>query len=258
MHEKNRPLQLDTVFANVSDLDAVLCELYTKLQLRPFLRFEFDSSEGVIPIALIRLGKHTLELVGRTAGERPESGIIHSVEIEAPVENDVKIEPEPGMKLVCHPGSTFRIRSLKMLTSLPQEETTAFIESTGATMQDPGSPLELNGVHLHFVAKEGLPSEKAPGFFFPGWHRLSVRVSSVTDTYEMMAARDSHLRSFIRPFQVMPGLREAMLLSSSGLMVQITEGSLLNMTPALTLEWVRSKFSEYAIRFKKAYHIYSQ
>lgn len=251
MYEKEKPLMLDTLFANVPDLDAVLSDLYTKLQLRPFLRFELDAPEGITPIALLRLGEHhTLELLGRTEGERPQSGIISDVEIEAPVEETIEIEPVSGMKIRCQPGSTPGIRSVEVLTTMPKEDAAVFIEHTGATMKDPDSPLDLGGVSVQLTTIEGLPSEEAPGLFFPGWHRLSVRVPSVTAAYEMMAASGSSLRSLVLPFQAMPGLREAMLLLPSDLILQITEESLLKMTPSLALEWVKSKFSGHRIRFK--------
>jgi len=40
------------------------------------------------------------------------------------------------------------------------------------------------------------------------------------------------------------------LLLPSDLILQITEESLLKMTPSLALEWVKSKFSGHRIRFK--------
>jgi hypothetical protein len=249
MYEKQEPLKFATLFANVSDLDAVLHELYSRLKLAPFLRFELDEHHEITPIALIRMGDHILELLGRTQGKRPETGVICCVDIDAPIHENIEFEPAPGMKLRCQPGETFNIRSLEIVTAMPKEDTAAYIDYLGATMDKPDSPLELTGVGLQLTGAEGLPPEETPGLFFPGWHRMSVYVPSAIESYDSMTASGSTLERLVDPFQVMPGLREAMLLLPSKLILQITEESLLKMTPSLLLEWVRSKFSGHRMRF---------
>ncbi len=250
MYEQAKPLQLSTVFANVPDIDAVLSELFTRLGLRPYLRFEVDTPEGVTPLALIKIGAYDLELLGRTAGTRPNSGVIQSVELEIPIAEAVEIEPAPGMNLVCYPGTCPRLRALDIHTDLPQEDTATFIENAGAVKHDPASPLMLDTITLRLHAVEGLPAETPPDLYFPGWHRLGVHVPAVTEAYDAMAASGSSLRGLVEPFQVMSGLKEAMLASPSGLIWQLTEESLLKMTPSLALEWVHSKFSGHRMRFK--------
>ena len=250
MYQKDKPLQFTTVFANVPDVDAVLSQLYTKLGLRAFLRFELDASDRVTPIALVKLGEHTLELLGRVAGERPQNGVIQCVEFEAPVQQMVELEPSPGMKIRCYPGEQQGIRSVEVLTPMLKEDIAVFIDYTGATMENPDSPLLLEGGCIRFIEAEGFPVNQMPGLFFPGWHRLGVQVASVAETYDMMTASGSSLAGLVEPFQVMPGLKEAMLVSPSGLILQITEESLLKMTPSIALEWVRAKFSGHAMRFK--------
>lgn len=250
MYEKMEPLKFATLFANVPDLDAVLSELYSRFRLAPFLRFDLEESEEITPIALIRLGEYTLELLGRVEGERPKTGVIRCAEIEAPIKEKMEVELAPEMKILCYPSEKPRIRTIEILTSMPKEDAAAFIDHTGATMAEPGSPLDLSGVAIRLVEAEGLPSGKTPGLFFPGWHRLSVHVSSVTESYNSMAASGSSLQSLLEPLQVMPGLKEAMLSFPSKLILQITEESLLKMTPSLALEWVKAKFSGHRMRFK--------
>ncbi len=250
MYEKEKPLTCNTLFANVPDLDAVLSELYTKLGLKVFLRFELDAPEGITPIALLKIGEHTLELLGRTEGERPKNGIIQRVELETSIREKSKLEPVPGMKIVARPGNNPGIRSIEVFTTMPKEDTAVFVDYIGATKDSPDRPLDLGGVSMKLIAAEGYPSESVPNLFFPGWHRFSVQVPSVTNAYDIMAASGSSLSGLVEPFQVTPGLKEAMLLSPSGLILQISEESLLKMTPSLALEWVRSKFSGHAIRFK--------
>lgn len=251
MYEKREVLHIATLFANVPDLDAVLSELYTRLGLRPFLRFELEEADYTVPIALVRIGgEHTLELLGRVEGDRPASGLIQMVEIEMPVRERIDLEPAPGMKIVCHPGTNPRIRSFEVSTTMPKEDTAAFIDHLGAIKDNPENPLDLGDVQVQLTSVEGLPVEENPGLFFPGWHRLSVHVPSVLEAYDTMTASGSSLHSLVEPFQVIPGLKEAMLLFPSGLICQITEESLLKMTPSLAIEWVRSKFSGHAMHFK--------
>ena len=250
MYEKEKPLKLTTLFANVPDLDVVLGELFTKLGLRPFLRFELDSTEGITPIALLNIGEQSLELLGRSEGERPDSGVVTCVELEVPIQERLELEPAPGMKIHCHPGATPGIRSVEVLSSMPKEDAAVFIDYTGAAMDEPERPLKMGNVTVRLIAAESLPSDLPPDLFFPGWHRLGVQVPSVSDSYEMMASSGSSLTGLVEPFQVMPGLKEAMLLSPSGLILQITEESLLKMSPALAVEWVHSKFSGHRMRFK--------
>jgi hypothetical protein len=137
-----------------------------------------------------------------------------------------------------------------VLTSLPKEDAAAFIDYTGATQDEPEKPLNVCGITIRLLETEGIPSLESPGLFFPGWHRLSVQVSSVSESYDIMAASGSSLQSLVEPFQVMPGLEEAMLLLPSHLILQITEESFLKMSPSIALEWVKSKFSGHGMRFK--------
>jgi hypothetical protein len=251
MYEKMEPLKFATLSANVPDLDVVLGQLYSHFKLAPFLRCDLEEpEEGITPIALIRIGEHTLELLGRVEAERPKTGVICCAEIEAPVTEKMELEPAPGMKILCYPGEPSRIKAIEILTSMPKEDAAAFIDHTGATMSEPGSPLDLNGVTVRLVKTDGLPSEEPPELFFPGWHRLSMQVSSVTESYDSMAASGSNLRGLLEPFQIMPGIKEAMLSFPSHLILQITEESRLKMTPSLTLEWVKAKFSGHRMRVK--------
>lgn len=250
MYEKMEPLKISAVFANVPDLDAVLSVLYTRLKLAPFLRFDLEESEGETSVALIRIGEQTLELLGRVQGERPESGVIRCVEIETPGAEQTEIDLAPDTMLRCLPGEHAQIRAIEVLTSLPKEDAAAFIDYTGATMDDPEKPLNVSGIPIRLIETEGIPPEESPGLFFPGWHRLGVQVSSVNESYDAMAASGSSLQSLVEPFQVMPGLKEAMLALPSHLILQITEESFLKMTPAIAVEWVKSKFSGHRMRFK--------
>lgn len=250
MYEKMETLKISTIFANVPDLDAVLSVLYTRLKLAPFLRFDLEDAEGSIPVALIRIGEQTLELLGRVTGERPESGVIHCVELGAPVSEKTEIDLAPETMLRCFPGERFQLRAIEVMTSMPKEDAAAFIDYTGATIADPGSPLDLGGIALRLIDTAGIPLKESPGLFFPGWHRLGVHVASVNESYDLMAASGSSLQSLVEPFQVMPGLKEAMLSLPSRLILQITEESFLKMTPSIAVEWVKSKFSGHRMRFK--------
>lgn len=249
MYEKTEPLQFSAVFANVQDLDAVLAELYSQFTLTPFLRFDLEESGETTPIALVRIGDQMLELLGRVEGNRPESGAIHAVEIEAPVSEKVEHELAPGMKIVAFPGDTPHIKAVEILTSLPKEDAAALIDYTGATRAEPTQPLELSGTAIRLKDVAGLPDQATPGLFFPGWHRFSVSVNSVTESYDFMAASDSSLQKIVEPFQVMPGLKEAMLALPSHVILQITEQSRVKMTPAIALEWLKAKFARQHIHF---------
>jgi hypothetical protein len=56
-----------------------------------------------------------------------------------------------------------------------------------------------------------------------------------------------------KPFQAMPGLKEGMLYTASGLILQVTEECLVRMMPVIAWHWVRSRLSGRPISFRAKY-----
>lgn len=88
-------MEIDTLYVNTADIDATLAKIEGSLGLKPFLRFELVQKDGSIPIAIVELDNGTLEMLGRTEGSRPASGVICRVEMEARVPQRVDLELAP-------------------------------------------------------------------------------------------------------------------------------------------------------------------
>jgi hypothetical protein len=56
-----------------------------------------------------------------------------------------------------------------------------------------------------------------------------------------------------KPFQVMPGLKEGMVYTPSGLILQVTEERLVRMMPVIAWHWFRSRLSSRPMSFRAKY-----
>jgi hypothetical protein len=241
-------LEIDSLIANVPDMEAALREFASRFGLRPFLRFDLAEPQTSVPVALLNVGTISFELLGHLEGERPESGVLRSVEMDVPTEEEMTFSPAPEMNIVCHPAKTPRVRSVEIVSHRPLEDERALLEQLGAVSAGTKGIVMLNSVEVRLVSSDVGPSQQLPGLHFGGWHRLSVRVPSVTTAHRQLI--DSGFKSLQKPFQVMPGLSESMVTLPSGAIVQLTQQELWKMMPILALEWTRSKISRRQITFK--------
>jgi len=240
-------LEIDSLIANVPDMEAALREFASRIGLRPFLRFDLAEPQTSVPVALLNVGTISFELLGHLEGERPESGVLRSVEMDVPIEEEMTFSPAPEINIVCHPAKTPRVRSVEIVSHRPLEDERA-LEQLGAVSAGTKGSVMLDSVEVRLVSSDVGPSQQLPGLHFGGWHRLSVRVPSVTIAHRRLI--DSGFKSLQKPFQVMPGLSESMVTLPSGAIVQPTQQELWRMMPILVLEWTRSKISRRPITFK--------
>lgn len=61
-------LELESLIANVPDIEAALQEPTSRIGLRPFLRFDLGETQTSIPAALLNVGTVSLELLGHVEG----------------------------------------------------------------------------------------------------------------------------------------------------------------------------------------------
>jgi catechol 2,3-dioxygenase-like lactoylglutathione lyase family enzyme len=238
---------LDSVYINVPDLKITLDLLRARLGLNPMLQFELAEHEHVVPIALIPIGAHTLEVLGRVAGERPAAGIIQRVEIELPIAEVTRLELIAGSELIAHPASKPDLRAITIRT--PQIEVD---QARLAQLLDEGQPQHAEVSHFERLHFESCPTDRQassdiPGLAFAGWHRLSFKVPSLPTTYHSLVAQG--WQTAVPPLRVLPGLSEAMFYLPSGLLIQITEEHVGTMLPVLAWQWVKSRFTRKPIQF---------
>jgi hypothetical protein len=241
-------MEIDSLMANVPDLDFVLVELSSRMRLRPFLRFQLVETGRSIPVALLNVGETSIELLGRVEGNRPEAGTIDKVEIGIPVQQADEFEIASGMRLACVPAPKPHLRSVEILTQTPERDEAALVGCLGATAVEKERTVDLGGTTVRLVRVARHHVDEEPGLAYPGWHRMGVKVASVSEAHKCMI--EWGLRTLVEPYQVMPGLTESMMLLPSGLIVQPTEEHLWKMMPILALEWMRSKISGRPIMFK--------
>ena len=238
---------LDSVYINVPDLKAVLDVLRARLGLNPVLQFELVEPEHVVPIALIPSGSHTLEVLGRVAGERPAAGINQRVEIDLPIAEVTRLELVASSELIAHPASKPDLRAIKVRT--PQAETDRARLAQRLGEGQPQHAEVSRSVRLHFEScpTDRLSSSSLPGLALAGWHRLSFKVPSLSTTYRALAAQG--WQTAAAPFRVLPGLSEAMFYLPSKLLIQISEEHVGMMLPVLAGHWARSKLRRKPIQF---------
>jgi len=172
------PMEIDSLMANVPDLDFVLAELRSRMSLRPFLRFELVETGRSIPVALLNVGETSIELLGRVEGNRPEDGTIDKVEIGIPVQQADEFEIASGMKLASVPTLKPHLRSVEILTQTPDRDEAALVGCLGATTVEKERSLNLGPTTIRLVRAAGRHMQEEPGLAYPGWHRIGVRRTS--------------------------------------------------------------------------------
>jgi len=241
-------LRIDSLIANVPDIQVALREFASRIGLRPFLRFDLAEPQTLVPVAILNVGTISFELLGYLEGERPQSGVLSSVEIDAPIHEEMTFSPAPEMNIVCHPAKTPRVRSVEIVSHKPFEDERALLEQLGATRTETKGRVKLGSVEVRLVAADIVPSQQLPSLHFRGWHRVSVGVPSVTIVHRQLM--DSGFRALQNPFQVTPGLSESMVTLPSGVILQLTEQELWKMIPVLAVEWMKSRLFGRSMRFE--------
>jgi hypothetical protein len=86
-----------------------------------------------------------------------------------------------------------------------------------------------------------------PGQRLPGWHRISLACQDLEGAVAALLEAGAGVE--VPPYQVLPGLREAMLRSPSGLIIQPVVQQLWKMLPVFGFRALAAKLSGDPVRF---------
>ena len=247
-------MTLDSVAGNVQDLDRVLATMHDMTGLKPFLRFELALAHGPVPVAQVMCGDVSLEFLEHTRGRHPAgAGQICLVLLEIPGRGPEERELEPGLWLAVQPGAGRRVAEIQIESGAVEQDVAVLRGGCGAgpsaNRAASGPRLELGGTVLRFSA---LPDPVPPlvsdaGQRLPGWHRLGLACRRLEDGVASLVGVGAQVE--VPPYQVLPGLREAMLRLPSGLVVQPVEQKLWRMLPAIGLQALACKVARRSLRF---------
>jgi hypothetical protein len=249
-------IEVDSIAANVHDLDGVLAAVHELAGLKPFLRFELELAHGAVRVAQVMCGDVSLEFLEQAHGQHPDgAGRIRRVVVEVPGREPQERALEPGMWLVIRPGSQRRVAEIEIESSKVTEDMAVLRSGCGAA-EAPASggadrALKLGNVDLRFfpLANTTAPREIVdPGQRLPGWHRIGLAYKRLEEGTAVLVQAGARLEE--PPYQVLPGLREAMLRLPSSLMVQPVEQKLWKMLPVVGVRALACKLTGKPLRFR--------
>jgi hypothetical protein len=247
---------LDSVAANVYNLPRVLAAVRELTGLQPFLRFELELTHGVVPVAQVMCGDVTLEFLEHARGQYPAGASrIRCVLLHVPGRDPGEREMEPGLWLAVQPGPKPRLAEIQVQSNSVDEDVAVLRAGCGAGLrptQDDGAwTVELGDTLLRFSSRAGTGSPRrvaGPGQRLPGWHRIGLACQRLEDAVSALVQAGAQVE--VPPYQVLPGLREAMLRVPSGLVVQLVEQKLWQMLPVVGVLALMAKLAGQPLRFK--------
>ena len=243
----NMHLTVDSLAGNVYDLAGVLEAIHDLAGLKPFLRFELALAHGVVPVAQVMCGAVSLEFLEQARGHRP-AGASHIVQVvvEVPDREPAVRELEPGLWLAVRPGPKTRVAEVEVRSSAVAEDL-AVLQACGGTVKEEGV-LTLGEVQVRFAPAPGAGPVADPDQSLPGWHRLGLAHPRLEEAVAALVKAGAAV--VVPPYQVLPGLREAMLRLPSGLVVQPVEQKLWRMLPTIAVKGLAARLTGRPLRFK--------
>jgi hypothetical protein len=240
-------MTVDSLAGNVHDLAGVLAAVREMTGLKPFLQFELGLEHGVVPVAQMMCGDVSLEFLEHTRGRRP-SGASHiaRVVLEVPGRGPAERELEPGLWLAVRPGPKTRVVEVE-LRSIAVAEDLKALRACGGTVVEAGV-LALGEVRLRFLPAPGADAAPDLEQCLPGWHRIGLAHPRLEEAVAALVQAGGQVE--VAPYQVLPGLREAMLRLPSGLVVQPVEQKLWMMLPVVGLRSLAARLTGQPLRFK--------
>ncbi len=240
-------MTVDSVAGNVHDLGQVLTAMREMTGLKPFLRFELALAHGLVPVAQVMCGDVSLEFLEQAGGRRP-AGASHiaRVVVEVPGRGPAERELEPGLWLAVRPGPKTRLVEVEVRSSAVAEDLEV-LRACGGTVTQEGV-LTLGKVRVCFAPAPG--GEPAPDLEqrLPGWHRIGLAHPRLEEAVAALVQAGGQVE--VAPYQVLPGLREAMLRLPSGLVVQPVEQKLWKMLPVVGIRALATRLAGRPLRFK--------
>lgn len=243
----NLQMTVDSVAGNVHDLASVLKAVRDLAGLKPFFRFELELEHGAVPVVLIMCGDVSLEFLEHARGSRP-AGASHiaRVVLEVPDREPAERELEPGLWLAVRPGPKARVAEVEVRSSAVDEDLDV-LQACGGTVMEKGL-LTLGEVRVRFLPAPGAEPVPDPEQQLPGWHRIGLAHPRLGEAVAALAEVGVEME--VPPFQVMPGLCEAMLRLPSGLVVQPVEQKLWKMLLVVGVRALAARLAGQPLRFK--------
>jgi hypothetical protein len=249
-------LTLDSVAGNVHDLEAMLAALHGMTGLKAFMRFELELDHGPVPVALVNCGDASLELLEHARGQVPPGlGRICRVILEIADRKPQAQALEPNLWLETRPGPKARLAEIWIESPAADMDLAVFRGVDGSRPLEPGTGgsqvLHLGGVALRFVPQEGQAAPQTiddPGQRLSGWHRIGLACRRLEEGVAALERAGGRIE--VPPYQVLPGLREAMLRLPSGLVVQPVEQHLWRMLPYTGVQMVLARLKGRPLRYK--------
>ncbi|MBN1659099.1 MAG: hypothetical protein JXA93_11880 [Anaerolineae bacterium] len=247
---------VDSIAGNVHDLDGVLAAVYELVGLKPFLRFELELPHGAVRVAQVMCGDVSLEFLEQAHGQHPDgAGRICRVVVEIPGREPQELALEPGLCFAVRPGAKRRVAEIEIESSRVAEDL-AVLQSGCRAVAAPGGEegeraLQLGTVTLRFrpLAYGTAPGTIVdPGQRLPGWHRIGLACKRLEEGTAVLVQAGARVEE--PPYQVLPGLREAMLRLPSNLMVQPVEQKLWKMLPVVGVRALACRLTGRPLRFK--------
>lgn len=231
--------KLDSVIANVYNLDQVLAVLKERLNLSPFLTNTITiEQDKKVRMALVSLSNGDFEFIECAEQPRPaQMCAFTEIHIECPmVQEETCIELEEGLSVWAFPGAKPMITMITAHSTQPAADTEVLLHfcdnSCEHPLPDDGKEFVIEGIKIHFISQGtvGNPSPLLEDFSsIHGWHRFSLKVHQLEPAVDLLEKAGA--RTIVPIFAVMPGLREAILTLPSGLIIQPVEQKLLKMMP---------------------------
>ena len=231
--------KIDSVIANVYDLDRVLLTLKEELNLTPFFKDTINLQEqGQVRMALVSLKNCDLEFIECAKIPHPMgmSQITH-ITIEHPaISEETVLALEEDLPLHITHGKQPRLTCIQTDSTTPEKDASLLLnccnESRVDRLPDDGRAFSLNEIAIHFLHKptssEELPAPEDLSSIH-GWRRVAFGVKHIEKAVTILEKAGAE--TVVPIFQVMPGLREAMLCLPSGIVIQPVEQKVLKMMP---------------------------
>jgi len=244
-------MTVDSLAGNVHDLAGVLEAVCELAGLKPFLRFELGVEHGVVPVAQVMCGDVSLEFLEHARGRRPAGGSHIARVVEVPGREPAERELEPGLWLAVRPGPKTRLVEVELRSNAVAEDLEVLRACGGSVVEEGVLALgegSARGVRLRFLPAPGAGPVPDPEQCLPGWHRIGLAHPRLEEAVAALVQAGGKVE--VPPYQVLPGLREAMLRLPSGLVVQPVEQKLWKMLPVVGVRSLAAKLAGRPLRFK--------
>jgi len=233
-----KPLFIDSVIANVYDLDQVCEKLFQRFGLKPFMRMNVPIKNETVPMALFNIGKTTLEFLqyAQTPADPQHSGI-ESVCIVYPVEKPFIFDLEKGLTLEVQPADQPGLKTITLRSTAYAADTAAMTALGGNLKSE--TNCTLGNIDLVFkpIANpvKTNPNQASDPSRNAGWRRFSLKGETIND---MLRRLENIGCRVVEPvFQVMPGLEEAFVLLPSGVMMQPVQENMVKLLASTA--WIK-------------------